>query len=134
LSDPIKQEKDVATDASLLRENEMLKAHVKLREDQLKQAIGIANKANSVQTARDEAEKADLIDRIVVDSNRKLTTDELAGKTLSELHLIKTVLSKSMDSTFASIAALQQEKDRKTQPHLTVGAWDAVNKTWIGGT
>lgn len=123
----------VQTDASLLRENEMLKAQVKLREEQLKQAIDIANKANDQAKAREAAEKQDLIDRIIVDSNGKMSTEELTGKSLSELQLIKTVLSKSLDHTFASIAALQSEKDKRTQPFLTVGYYDSATKTWKGG-
>lgn len=123
----------VQTDAQLLRENEMLKAQVKLREEQLKQAIDIANKANDQAKAREAAEKQDLIDRIIVDANGKMTQDELQGKSLSELQLVKTVLSKSLDHTFASIAALQAEKDKRTAPYLTAGAWDSQNKKWIGG-
>ena len=119
---------DTKTDAALMQENEMLKAQLKVREDQLKQAIAIANKANDQQKARDEAEKADLINRIVVDTAGKITKDELADKPLRELVLIKTYTSKSLDSTFASIAALQAEKDKAKT--FGIDYWDSKAQEW----
>ncbi|MFA5365919.1 MAG: hypothetical protein WC325_12120 [Candidatus Bathyarchaeia archaeon] len=123
----------VANDLDLLRKVERLEAQVKVREDQLKQAIDIANKANDQQKVRDEAEKIDLIERIVVDSNRKFTPSELADKSLRELNLIKLAIDKSLDATFASVAALQAEQNRKNQPLLTAGAWDNKSQSWVGG-
>lgn len=121
------------TDAQLMRENEMLKAQLRVREDQLKQAIKIANKANDLQSARDAAEREDLIIRIIADSNNKWSRAELEAKSRDDLLLIKTAVSKEMDHTFASVAAYQAEQDKKTRPLLTAGAWDSINKKWIGG-
>jgi hypothetical protein len=123
----------IATDAELIRENEMLKAKIKVREDQLTQAIKIANRANEIQAAKDAAEKQDLTDRIIVDSDRKMSADELKDKTLSELKLIHTVLQKSLDHTFASVAAYQAEQDRKVKPQLTAGYFDSKTQSWKGG-
>lgn len=125
------------TDADLIRsqmqEIEMLKAKLRVREDQIQTAIKIANKANDQQAARDGAEREDLINRIVADSNYKWTRDELKDKTKSELVLLNTHLSKGLDQTFASVAAYQAEQDKKARPLLTAGAWDSQNKKWIGG-
>ena len=121
------------TDVSLMRDNEMLKARVKVLEDHLRQAIEIANKANDAKKAKDEAEREDLLKRIVVDSNNKWTETELSGKSLSDLKLINTTLTKSQDATFASIAAMQAEIDHKKKPTLTLGYFDSETKTWKGG-
>lgn len=123
----------VIPDADLMRENEMLKAKITLREKQLKQAIDIANKANQQQKAKEDAEKQSLISRIVLDSNNKFTPENLKDKTLSELHLMKTVLDTSLDQTFTSIAAYQAEADSRKKPLLTAGAWDSKKKSWVGG-
>jgi LPS O-antigen subunit length determinant protein (WzzB/FepE family) len=120
-----------ATDYELMRENEMLKAQVKLREDQLRQAITIANKANDQQKARDEAEKQHLINSIIIDG--KFDKESLTDKTLSELQLIRTTLDKSIEKTFANVAAEMDEAKRKKQPLLTVGYYDTASKTWKGG-
>ena len=122
-----------SSDTDLIRENEMLKARLKTREDQLRQAIEIANKANTSQQARSEAERQDLIDHIVIDTNGKYTKDELKDKPLKEIQLIKTALDKSLEHTFTNIAAFQAEQDRKKKPHLTIGAWDNEKKQWTGG-
>ena len=126
-----------ATDAEelgrLRRENEMLRAEVKVRTDQVRQATDIAVKANEIQKARDEAERQTLIDKIVVDTNQRFTADTLKDKTLKELQLMHTVVQTSMDHTFASVAALQAEQDQRKKPYLSVGAWDAANKKWVGG-
>jgi hypothetical protein len=124
---------DTQTYADVVQQLELKKAELKLREDQLRQAIEIANKANDQKKARDAAEKQDLIDRIIIDSNGKVTVDELQDKSLRDLVLIKTFASKQLDSTFASIAALQSEKDQRAKPHLTVGYYDNATKTWKGG-
>lgn len=134
---PSMDAKPAVTDAeqmrALMRENEMLKAKLRVREDQVQTAIKIANKANDIQAARDAAEREDLITRIVADSNFKWTRDELKDKTRNELILLNTHLSKGLDQTFASVAAYQAEQDKKTRPLLTAGAWDSQNKKWIGG-
>lgn len=121
------------TDADVIRENEMLKARLKTREDQLRQAIDIANRANEQQKAREEAERQTLIDHIVIDTNGKYTKDELKNKPLGELQTIKTALDKSIEQSFMNIAAYQAEQDRKKKPHLTVGAYDSQKKEWVGG-
>jgi hypothetical protein len=118
--------------ASLLRENEMLKARVTLREKQLKQAIGIANRANDERKAKDEAEKQSLIQSIQIDG--KFSKDELEKKSLDELHTIRFTLDRSIEKTFANVAAEIDEAKRKRQPHLTAGAWDSEKKQWVGGT
>ena len=123
----------IVNDVSLIKENEMLKAKVDKLEGYLKQAIDVANKANEMQKAKDEAEISDLTDRIVAASNNRLTVDSLKGKTLDELRLIKTTLDLSMQDTFASVAALQSERDRKHAPLLTVGKWDSKTQSWVGG-
>ena len=112
-------------DADLIRklmgENEMLKAQLKVRTDQVKQATNIAIKANDAQAARDAAERENLITQIVSDSNHRFTADQLKDKTLKELQLMNTVIQTSYDQTFASVAALQAEHDRKIKPQLTAG-------------
>lgn len=123
----------VKTDAELLKEVEMLKIKNGKLEGMLKQAIDIANKANAERAAKDEAEKADLITCIIIDSDKKFTAEQLQTKSLSDLRLIKTVLDTRKEATFASVAALQAEQDKKHAPYLTVGAWDAKKQEWIGG-
>ena len=120
-------------DKDLIRENEMLKAELTLRKDQLKQAISIANRANEQAQARDEAERQNIISRIVIDSNNKFKPEELKDKSLSELRLMQTVIDKSLDQTFASIAAYQADEQRRKKPLLTAGAWDSAKKQWVGG-
>jgi hypothetical protein len=110
-----------ATDAELRRETERQKAEILKLKEQQRQAIDIANKALDEKKARDEAERQTLITEITVDSNQKWSLDELKDKSLTELNLIKTTLTKSMDQTFASIAAYDAEQKRKTTPQLTVG-------------
>lgn len=115
----------------LIRENEMLRARIKVREDQLKQAIEIANRANDQNKAKDNAQKRMLIDSIQMDSH--FAKDELEKKTLSELQVIRLTLDKSMAKTFASVAADIAAENQKKQPLLTAGAWDREKKRWVGG-
>jgi LPS O-antigen subunit length determinant protein (WzzB/FepE family) len=123
--------KPAATDADLMRQIEMLKAQVDTREKQLRQAIDIANRANDERKARDEAEKSKLIDSIMMDS--KFGKDDLKDKSLADLQTMRITLDKSIEKTFASVAAEMDENRRTKQPLLTVGAWDAASKTWKGG-
>ena len=109
----------------------MLDAQVKLREKQLGQAIGVANRAIEAQNARDEAEKASLIQSIQMDG--KFDKEELEKKTLDELHTIRFTLDRSIEKTFANVAAEIDEAKRKHEPFLTAGAWDSKKKEWIGG-
>lgn len=105
----------------LMRENEMLKAEVKVRTDQVKQATNIAIKANQLQEARDAAERASLIEKITIDSNHKWNAENLKDKNIKELQFINTVVQTSLDHTFANIAAMDAETARKTKPQLTAG-------------
>lgn len=117
--------------ASLLRKNEMLEARVALREKQLRQAIGIANRANDERKAKDEAEKQSLIQSIQMDG--KFSKDELEKKNLDELHTIRFTLDRSIEKTFANVAAEIDAAKRKRQPLLTAGSWDPEKKKWVGG-
>jgi len=121
----------VASDAELLRKIEILEAQLSTREKQLRQAIDIANRANDERKARDEAEKSKLIDSIVLDSH--FSKDDLKQKSLAELQTMRITLDKSIEKTFASVAAEIDEAKRAKRPRLTVGAWDAATQTWKGG-
>lgn len=118
-------------DSDLLREIEMLKAQLQTRETQLRQAIDIAGRANEERAAREDAEKSRLIDSIRIDS--KFSKNDLTTKTLQDLQTIRITLDKSIEKTFASVAADMDAAKRKTQPHLTAGYFDAATKTWKGG-
>ena len=119
------------TDSSLRRENEMLRAQIETRERQLRQAIEIANRANDERNARKEAEKARLIQSIQMDG--KFTKDELQGKTLDELNTMRLTLDRSIEKTFASVAAEIDEQRKRKQPVFTLGTWDSASQTWKGG-
>ena len=107
----------------------MLRGRLEVRERQIKQAIGIANRANEENKAKDNAQKIMLIDSIQMDS--EFTKDALAKKNLHELQTIRLTLDKSMEKTFASVAAEIDAAKRKKVPHLTAGAWDG--EKWVGG-
>lgn len=123
------------TMGDLTNENEMLRARLKVREGQLKQAIGIANRANDENKAKTNAEKEMLVTSIQMDSD--FEKDDLAKKHLNELRTIRLTLDKSMNKTFASVAADMAAADRKRKPLLTVGycaGKDSNGKTiWKGG-
>jgi hypothetical protein len=119
-------------DAALMRENEMLRARVELREKQLKQAIDIANRANDERKAKEEAEKQSLIQSIQMDG--KFDKDELEKKSLADLHTIRFTLDRSIEKTFVNVAAEIDEARRTRKPFLTAGAWDREKKQWVGGT
>jgi len=121
------------SDADVLRELAMTKAELTLRKKQLRQAVDVATKVNERQKAADEAEREMIITQILVDAQGKFEKDELKSKSLTDLRLIKTVIDKSMDQTFASIAALDVEERNRKKPRLTVGAWDSKTKNWVGG-
>ena len=116
----------------VVRENEMLRARLKVREDQLKQAISIANRANDENKAKNNAQKQMLVSSIQMDSD--FNKDELAKKNLNELQTIRLTLDKSMNKTFASVAADIAAADRRSKPHLTAGAWDSKKEQWVGGS
>ena len=121
----------VQTDADLLNKIAMLEARLDTREKQLKQAIDIANRANDERKALDEKEKAKLIDSIQQDS--KFTKDDLKDKSLSELNTMRITLDRSIEKTFASVAAEMDEAKRSKQPLFTVGAFDSKTQSWKGG-
>lgn len=121
----------VTGDVELLRKIEMLQTQLDTREKQLRQAIDVANRANDERKARDEAEKAKLVDSIILDSH--FSKDDLNKKTLGELHTMRLTLDKSIEKTFASVAAEIDEAKRVKQPYLTCGAFDSVTKKYVGG-
>jgi hypothetical protein len=118
-------------DTDLYRKIEMLQSQLKVREDQLRQAIGIANRANDERKAREHAEVARLIDSIQLDS--QFTKEDLANKSLSDLQTMRMTLDKSIEQTFASVAAEMDAARRKRDPFLTAGAWDRDKNAWVGG-
>ena len=124
-------DKGALDQASLLRKIEMLKAQVRLREDQLQQAIGIATRANDERKAREAAEKAQLIQSIQIDG--KFPKDELESKSVDELTTIRYTLDRSLEKTFASVAADFEAQRRKREPQLTAGYYDRDTGTWKGG-
>jgi hypothetical protein len=117
--------------AALVKDLEMTKARLKLREDQLTQAVEIANRANAQNKAKDNAQKQMLVASIQLDSH--FTQEELTQKSLNELQTIRLTLDKSMSKTFANVAADIDEKNRKAKPQLTAGYFDVSTKTWKGG-
>jgi hypothetical protein len=121
----------VQTDAELLKKIAMLEARVETREKQLKQAIDIANRANDEAKARETKEKEGLISSIQQDS--KFTVEDLKDKSLSDLQTIRITLDRSIEKTFASVAAEIDEQKRSHQPQLTLGMYDSTKKTWVGG-
>jgi preprotein translocase subunit SecD len=123
--------KPEAGDRDLLRKINMLEIQLKNREDQLRQAIEIANRANDERKAREEAEKQKLITSIMMDG--KFNKDELEDKTLAELQTMRITLDHSIQKTFANIAADIAEQRKNRKPSLTAGAWDKEKKQWVGG-
>lgn len=116
----------VVTDAELMRENAMLRSRVELREKQLQEAIDVANRANTEASARQDAEKARLIDSIVLDS--KFRKEDLANKALPELQTMRLTLDKSIIQSFANVAA---EMEAATKPKLMgVDYWDPKAAEW----
>jgi hypothetical protein len=125
------QPKQSPGDVALLKEVEMLKARVALREKQLKQAIDIANRANDKRKAEQEAEKQSLI--LSIQSDSKFSKDELEEKTLEDLQTMRLTLDRSIEKTFANVAAEIDAANRKQEPYLTAGYFDPATKTWKGG-
>lgn len=121
--------------ADLVRENEMLRSQLAVREKQLRQSLDVANRAIDERKARDNAEKERLITSIQMDSH--FTKDELQKKSLADLQTVRLTLDKSIEKTFASVAAEIDEAKRKKKPFLTAGYWagkDANgNDVWKGG-
>ena len=117
-------------DVDLLRKIDMLEARVALREKQLKQAIGIADRANDERTAKNQAEKLGLIQSIQIDS--KFSKDELTKKSLADLQIIRHTLDRSIEKTFANVAA-DIQNNRKKAVSYTAGYFDSATKTWKGG-
>jgi hypothetical protein len=131
MSEIKKEETKVQTDADLIRENAMLKAELEARKNQIKQATDLFNRLTAEKTATEEAEKQRLIDTIMQDSTYQ--KDQLIGKDMNTLREINTTLNLNNNKAFASVAADMAEQAHKAKVHLTVGAWDAQKKVWIGG-
>ena len=119
-------------DADLLNKIAMLEAKLKVREDQLKQAIEIAGRANDEKKATEKAEKESIIGSILIDS-KGYTTDELQGKTLPALREIRMAIDKTSAPKFAAVIASMDAEKHKMRPQLTAGYYDAATKTWKGG-
>jgi len=120
-----------ASDFDAQRKINMLEGQVETREKQLRQAIDIANRANDAQKAKDEAERLKLIESVQMDS--KFTKDDLKDKSLAELQTMRITLDKSIEKTFASVAAEIDEQKRVKQPLFTVGYYDSKTQTFKGG-
>lgn len=116
----------VVSDADLLNKIKMLEARIEVREKQLNQAIDVAKRANDEKAAADTAEKARLIDSIVRDSH--FSKDELKDRSLPQLHDMRLTLDKSIEQTFASVAA---QLDEAKKPKLQgVDYWDIASQSW----
>jgi len=116
----------------LLDKIAMLEAKVAVREDQLKQAIEIASRANDERNATTEAERQSLINSIKLDS-KGYTTDELDKKSLQSLVDIRTAIDKTVEPQFASVIAAMDADKKKIRSLLTVGYYDSASDTWKGG-
>jgi hypothetical protein len=121
MSEPNKELK-VQTDADLIKENAMLKAELEARKNQIKQATDLFTRLTAEKNAVEEAEKSRLIDTIMQDSAYEKA--QLEGKDLNTLREINTTLKLNNNKAFASVAADMAEQERRSKPHLTVGAWD----------
>ncbi|MHA2265385.1 MAG: hypothetical protein ACXAEN_23600, partial [Candidatus Thorarchaeota archaeon] len=118
-------------DVDLLRQIEMLKAQIAVRDQQLTQAIDIAERANNARKAKEQAEKLNLISSIQRDSN--FHKNELENKKLGELRTVRLTLDKSLSKTFANVAADIKAGNARKKVHLTAGYYDSASKTWKGG-
>ncbi len=123
----------VKTTTDLIQENEMLKVRLDTREKQMRILLDRDNQNEETKKAQAEAERQDLIEHVIIESNSKYTRDELKDKPLSEIRTIHTSVNKFAGHDFASVAAYQAEQDRKKAPSLTVGKWDYRKEEWIGG-
>jgi hypothetical protein len=120
-----------ATDADLMQTNAMLTKRVAKLEDQLKLSIDALAKINDKQKAQAAADKADLIDHLIADSKGKLTKDTLNDLDIRELKSMKIMadtLGSSQDDMFASVAALQTERDNKKI--LGIDYFDPKTQEW----
>jgi hypothetical protein len=120
-----------STDADLMRENSMLRAEVEARKNQIKQATDLVTRVNQERKAAEDAEKNRLIDTIMADS--AYTKDQLVGMDLKDLQTINTTLKLNNNKTFAAVAADIAAQEQRAKVQLTAGAWDAVEKKWVGG-
>lgn len=125
------QDSKPATDAELMQTNVMLSKQVSKLEAQLKLATDALVKVNDQKKAQDAAEKQDLIDHIVADSKGKFTADALKDLDIRELKAMK-IMSDTLESTkdemFASVAALQAERDGKKLQGIDY--YDAKTHEW----
>jgi len=120
-----------STDADLMRENQMLRAEVEARKNQIKQATDLVTRVNQERKAAEDAEKNRLIDTIMADS--AYSKDQLSGMDLKDLQTINTTLKLNNNKTFAAVAADIAAQDAKRKVFLSAGAWDAQKKEWVGG-
>jgi hypothetical protein len=121
----------VVSDADLLQKIAMLEARLDVREKQLKQAIDLSQRALDEKKAAEEKERAKLIDSIQQDS--KFTKEDLKDKSLTDLTTMRITLDRSIEKTFASVAADIEAQKHSHKPFLTVGKWDPATRTYVGG-
>lgn len=120
-----------STDADLLRSVAMKDAELDVKKKQLVQATGIAQRALDREKALEAAEKSKTIDSILMDS--KFSKDELQDKSLSELQTMRLTLDKSLEKTFAAVAADIEAQKHSKPILLTAGRWNSTTKTFEGG-
>lgn len=124
------------TDADLMQTNAMQNKRIENLEAQLKLAVDALSRVNDQKKAEAAAERQNLIDHLVADSAGKLTVETLKDVGMTELKAMKIMadtLGTSQDKMFASVAALQAERDQRSKPHLTAGYFDRETKSWKGG-
>jgi hypothetical protein len=121
----------INTDADLMRENQMLRAEVEARKNQIKQATDLVTRVNQEKKAAEDAEKTRLIDTIMADS--AYSKDQLEAKDLKTLQEINTTLKLNNNKTFAAVAADLAEQESRKKVFLSAGAWDAQKQSWVGG-
>lgn len=120
-------------DEALLRELELIKAENRILKDQLAEAKKIEERVIAERKAHDEAERQELIDRIIIYSGGRITQAQLAGKDKETLkEILRTTIAVREDA-YAGIAAYYDQKERREKTFLTVGYWDSASKSWKGG-
>lgn len=123
----------VANYEAVMRELELIKAENRILKDQLNESKKVAECVLAEKKAQDEAERRELINRIIIYSGGKYTETELAGKDTATLkEKLKTIIDVRED-VFVGISAYYDEQQRRFKPQLTVGYWDTASKTWKGG-
>ena len=121
----------VNTDLDLMRENNMLRAEVEARKNQIKQATDLVTRVNQERKAAEDAEKTRLIDTIMMDSI--YTKEQLTGMDFKELQTINTTLKMNSNKTFASVASDIAVQEAKNKVQFTLGKWDSRQGKYVGG-